>query len=144
MRSSSLVPCVLGLMLFAVPAHAVKPGTNPTDLSGVTQNWDKKLPNDARFTILADFNNQAVRDNETGLAWEPSPDTSPRTWYDAVRACWLREVGGRMGWHLPTIEELDFDRQSMRAKAACSASVSHWMDQYSKNCKTPSIGASMP
>jgi hypothetical protein len=44
-----------------------KPGSRPADLSGVTQNWDKKLPSDARFTILADFNYQAVRDNETGL-----------------------------------------------------------------------------
>jgi hypothetical protein len=86
-------------------AHAAKPGST-MDLSGVTQNWDKKLPNDARFTILTDFNNQAVRDNETGLVWELTPETSPRTWEDAVRTCWLRQVGGRAGWHLPMIEEL--------------------------------------
>jgi len=87
-------------------SHAVKPGTAPTDLSTVTQNWDKKLPDDARFTVLSDFNNQAVRDNETGLVWERSPSTSQASWYDAVRACWLRQVGGRIGWHLPTIEDL--------------------------------------
>jgi hypothetical protein len=36
----SIVLCVLGLMLLSDPAHAVKPGSTPTDLSGVTQNWD--------------------------------------------------------------------------------------------------------
>src|SRR6187402_482590 len=107
MRSPSIVLCVLCLILFSIPAQALKPGSNPTaDLSTVTQNWDKKLSNDDRFTVLPDFTNQAVRDNETGLVWERSPSTSQASWYDAVRACWLRQVGGRMGWHLPTIEEL--------------------------------------
>ena len=86
-------------------AHAKKPESSPTDLSGVTQNWGTKLPNDARFTILPEFNNQAVRDNETGLVWERSPNGT-QAWEDAVRTCWLRQVGGRMGWHLPMIEEL--------------------------------------
>jgi hypothetical protein len=36
-------------------------------------NWDKNLPSASRFTILHDFNNEAVRDNETGLVWERSP-----------------------------------------------------------------------
>jgi hypothetical protein len=71
-----------------------------------TQNWDTVLPGDQRFTILPAFNNQAVRDNETGLVWDRSPSTSQVAWYDAVRLCWLRQVGGRMGWHLPTVEEL--------------------------------------
>ena len=78
----------------------------PPIFSGVTQNWDTKLPNDARFTILPDFNNQAVRDNETGLVWERSPSSSTASWYEAVRTCWLRQVSGRAGWHLPMIEEL--------------------------------------
>ena len=106
MRSFGLVASVLCLLLGTLPAQAAKPGSSPTDLSGVTQNWDTKLPNDSRFTILPDFNNQAVRDNETGLVWERSPSTSQASWYDAIRVCWQRQVGGRMGWHLPTIEEL--------------------------------------
>jgi predicted small lipoprotein YifL len=76
------------------------------DPTGLTQNWDKNLPSGSRFTVLTAFNNQAVRDNETGLVWERSPSSSTVSWYDAVRTCWQRQVGGRMGWHLPTIEEL--------------------------------------
>jgi hypothetical protein len=106
MLSPSVVLGVLALIVLSVPAHAVKPGSNPpVDLSNVTQNWDKKLPGETRFVVLSDFNGQAVRDNET-LVWERSPSVSAASWYDAVRACWLRQVGGRMGWHLPTIEEL--------------------------------------
>jgi hypothetical protein len=56
--------------------------------------------------MLADFNNEAVLDRETGLVWEKAPSASPKNWYDAVRDCWLQPTGGRMGWHLPTIEEL--------------------------------------
>ena len=105
MRLPGIVLCVLCLLLLTIPAQAAKQGSSPGDLSGVTQNWDKKLPADSRFTVLSDFNNQAVRDNETGLVWERSPNGTA-TWEDAIRTCWMRQAGGRMGWHLPMIEEL--------------------------------------
>jgi hypothetical protein len=83
-----------------------------SDPRGVTQNWDKKLNstnggadgcNSDRFTCI--FGGQAVRDNETGLVWERSPHDQ-RDWEDAVRTCWQRKVGDRMGWRLPTVEQL--------------------------------------
>src|SRR5690242_3466845 len=91
-----------------IPSYAAKPSSGGTvfDPNNLTQNWDKKLPNDSRFTVLPDFNNLAVRDNETGLVWERTPEASSRTWEDAVRTCWLRQVAARAGWHLPMIEEL--------------------------------------
>jgi hypothetical protein len=52
----SILLFVLGLMLLSIPAHAVKPGSNPTvDLSSVRQNWDKKLSLilDSRFLQIS-------------------------------------------------------------------------------------------
>ena len=38
--------------------------------------------------------------------WEMNPDTALRNWTPACSHCYQREVGGRKGWRLPTIEEL--------------------------------------
>ena len=94
--------------------------TTQADLRGVTQNWDKALPaddpggpcpsNSSRFTCL--FGGAAVRDNETGLVWEQSPDTTHRTWEAALDFCANRTVAqrnffaGRKGWRLPSVAEL--------------------------------------
>jgi hypothetical protein len=72
--------------------------------------WSQKLTCDVgncpRFQVLADFNNEAVLDRETGLVWEKSPSTDTYNWSNALIICAERNVGGRMGWHLPTIEQL--------------------------------------
>jgi hypothetical protein len=85
----------------ALAGDLIDPATQPH-----LKSWSNIIPPAKRFVVLADFNNETVLDRETGLVWERSPDQNPRTWYDAVRSCWLRQVGGRMGWHLPTVEEL--------------------------------------
>ena len=76
------------------------------DLSGVPPNWDKALPTASRFVVLAAFANAAVRDNETGLVWERSPQTTTDTWSGALFTCINKDVGGRKGWRLPAIPEL--------------------------------------
>jgi hypothetical protein len=79
----------------------------PTDLSGVTQNWDKNLPSHSRFTVLTDFNNQAVRDNNTWLVWEQAPDGTTRSRPEAVQYCVRKAVGNTRGWRLPSVAELN-------------------------------------
>lgn len=78
----------------------------PTDLSGVTQNWDKNLPAAQRFVVLSGFANAAVLDKNTGLVWEKAPDTTPTTWSGATFTCINKNVGGQKGWRLPAIAEL--------------------------------------
>ncbi len=66
--------------------------------------WSQTLPAANRFQPV--LGGAAVLDKETGLVWEKAPDTGTRQWHVAVYHCVNREVGGRKGWRLPTIEEL--------------------------------------
>lgn len=78
-----------------------------------TPSWDQKLQCDStstcpRFLVLANLNNAAVLDRETGLVWQRVPGTvdSNQTYADAALACAGETTGGRRGWRIPTIEEL--------------------------------------
>jgi len=99
--------------LFAIGARAssafAEPQPNPnrtTDVSALPQNWSKKLPSASRFTVLSAFGDAAVRDDETGLVWERTLETTELSWTDARAACADKDVGGRKGWRLPSISEL--------------------------------------
>jgi Protein of unknown function (DUF1566) len=103
--------CVLIGNVFALGASShsafAAPPSNPnptTDL--LLHNWSKKLPSASRFTVLSDFGHAAVRDEETGLVWEKTLETSEVSWSDARAACADKDVGGRKGWRLPSISEL--------------------------------------
>jgi hypothetical protein len=80
------------------------PGPTMQTLSEVMPNWNKAITTPARFELI--LGDAAVIDHETGLAWDKTPQSLHYTWFDAVIHCTLREVGGRLGWRLPTIEEL--------------------------------------
>src|SRR5262245_47793214 len=109
--TGSLCALVLVITSYASAAPPANQTTSGTD----TQNWDRKRPSSTRFTVLAEFNNTAVRDNETGLVWEQSPDprfhhwgTTPETFGrdSAPFYCAQNRVGGRYGWRLPSFVEL--------------------------------------
>lgn len=96
--------CVLVGSLFIITSLSNPKPT--TDVSELTQNWDKKMPSASRFTVLSGFGDAAVRDDETGLVWEKTLETNELSWSDARTACADKDVGGRKGWRLPSISEL--------------------------------------
>jgi hypothetical protein len=94
----------------AAPAPTMK------TLDQIPPTWSIKLPASERFVVLADWKAYlnapgAVLDKETGLVWEKSPSMEQgayliRPWNDALVRCYSLNLGGRQGWHLPTIEQL--------------------------------------
>ena len=72
-------------------------------------SWSKKLRCDTtdcpRFELVLD--DAAVLDKETGLVWQREPANTAYTWDAAFNYCHTElNLGGRKGWHLPTIEQL--------------------------------------
>lgn len=120
----SSIEATLAIVLDRLDELESKIDSQTTDLRGVRQNWDKKLDStngdttpgregcdSDRFTCL--FDDTAVRDNETGLVWDRSPDDTfgqngdgTLDWAAAVGFCIVRQIGGRYGFHLPLQEQL--------------------------------------
>lgn len=71
-------------------------------------SWDQHLSGATRFIVLSDWGGAAVLDRETGLVWEqtPSAGTTHFTWTGALEYCGGLSVANRMGWRLPTLQEL--------------------------------------
>jgi len=72
--------------------------------------WSQKLDASKRFVLVLD--GEAVLDKETGLVWEREPSQSKYYWpadgpsITANGVCSSINVGGRRGWHLPTLEQI--------------------------------------
>jgi hypothetical protein len=66
--------------------------------------WDHTAS--PRFQLLAPLGGQAVLDRETDLVWERSPSGNAFTWSGAHDRCNRLVIGNRMGWRVPTIQEL--------------------------------------
>ena len=100
--------CAMSLVCTA--AHSQTTANGPYY---ATPSWDQKLQCDSlstcpRFLVLANWNNEAVLDRETGLVWQRVPRTvaANMTYADAALACAGETTGGRRGWRMPTVEEL--------------------------------------
>src|SRR4249920_1124741 len=93
--------------LVALPTHAQTTGVGPYY---ATPSWDQTLPAATRFIVLSNFNSEAVLDRETGLVWQQNPFRAGNTWAAAMQdldfGCIAKTTGGRSGWRLPRLEEL--------------------------------------
>ena len=80
--------------------------------SSESGKWRNRLPAAERFKPALETEDvgleacAAVLDQETGLVWEKTPDPELKTWEQACKHCYQKELAGRKGWRLPTIEEL--------------------------------------
>src|SRR6266404_2110285 len=70
-------------------------------------SWDQQLPDTTHFIVLLNWNSAAVLDRVTGLVWERTPVSAVRIgWFDAVAGCDGLNVASRLGWRLPSLQEL--------------------------------------
>jgi hypothetical protein len=103
------------VLAICAAAMAVAVSMSAWAVSGVgpyyaTPSWDQTLPCDSsancpRFISLTNMANEAVLDRETGLVWQSVPYGN-HAWAQAITHCLTSTTGGRMGWRLPTIQEL--------------------------------------
>jgi len=77
-------------------------GTAQTTASKPT--WNQKISGAARW--LAALDDAAVLDKETGLVWQRQTSGLTSVQEDAISYCTILSLGGRLGWRLPTVEEL--------------------------------------
>lgn len=75
-----------------------------SSLERIPPAWSQILPAADRFQLV--MGGAAVLDKETGLVWWGSPFPEPMTWYSAQWGCVTIINGGRLGWRLPTVQEL--------------------------------------
>jgi hypothetical protein len=104
-RLYGLLIAIAALFVFAPLAAAISGDADGDEHP--TQRWDQHINTTSRFAVLSAFGGAAVRDNETGLVWEQSP-TAPDTftWLNAQFHCNGLSTGKRLGWRLPTLQEL--------------------------------------
>lgn len=99
--------CIKSAVMMVLVASSASAQTSTTANGPyyATPSWDQKLTTN-RFVVLANWNNEAVLDRETGLVWDRSPSTETVTQFIAVVKCIQLMRGGRSGWRLPGIQEL--------------------------------------
>jgi len=105
---------IVALGMFVSVAHAKDP--KAPKVSNATPTWDTQINGPERFVVLAEFDDKAVLDTETGLVWEQLAGdtnndgvvdvTDKKNWNSARFVCTGKNVGRRQGWRLPAFYEL--------------------------------------
>ncbi len=95
------------------------PAPTMKTLDEIPPTWSQKLPAADRFELVLD--EAAVLDKETGCVWEQSHFAIAMSWNPALAHCITRQVGGRRGWHLPTVEQLASLVDSTQSNPALSS-----------------------
>jgi len=102
---------IVTVALAPAVAHAQTTSVGPYY---ATPSWDQQLPGATRFVVLSNWvdaahpsGGAAVLDRETGLVWQRSPSQPDIVWLDALDYCNQLTAGGRLGWKLPSIQELN-------------------------------------
>jgi hypothetical protein len=92
-------------VLFSLPAAAQTVANGPYY---AVPSWDQTLSAAQRFIVLANMNQEAVLDRETGLVWQRAPIAAGGTNFrsSAITECQRAKTGGRQGWRLPRVDEL--------------------------------------
>ncbi|MGH7623318.1 MAG: DUF1566 domain-containing protein, partial [Gemmatimonadaceae bacterium] len=126
-RAGWVVAGALALALLATAAGVVwggpldppgAPAPTGKTLEEIPGSWSRALPaddgvsgpnppagcNSTRFPCV--LGDAAVLDRETGLVWQRDPGPTAVGWYSAVIGCLAATTGNRMGWRLPSLEEL--------------------------------------
>jgi hypothetical protein len=100
---SALVLIVLGIAVFFVGSPRVVYADGPYY---ATPSWDQTFPVSTRFVVLANMQNQAVLDKETGLVWTRTSIIFNDFWDYVMTYPPFDPIGGRCGWRLPTLLEI--------------------------------------
>lgn len=98
---------VVGSMALSVPTFADQHAPGSPEQDRV-----------ARFTVVGEYDREAVRDNQTGLVWERSPALDMADWHMAHQRCSSNPTGGGKDWRVPTVQELStlVERSSIDVK----------------------------
>jgi Protein of unknown function (DUF1566) len=106
MRNIARSVLALCALVMGLGVSGMSRGANANGPYYATPSWDQTLPSSTRFIVLSNFNDAAVLDRETGLVWEKTLEVTTLSWSEAQNACISKNVGGRGGWKLPSIQEL--------------------------------------
>jgi hypothetical protein len=109
-----LIVVILSIAVFLISAPVFPGDLNPPgppsstfkSLDQIPPTWDQILPAAQRFKLV--IGGEAVLDKETGLVWEKSPSSRTFDWVndDIFFHCNTLRKGNRLGWRVPTVQEL--------------------------------------